>query len=233
MLQANPTGNFSKQTQTKSLLERWQFIVYQSNWVVFFTSKQLNKGVETQDKEGIQLFLWIGFLVPCETHGMNIHYSIQSRDMSCYAWFVWFMVKIWCKIIFVHMAGTQRGIIYCIWSPVPLHDLDLLSQCITHKPDTRIFSNLERKDCHGKTGQNAIHRHEYSHESYKQWNNTWILYTWTSQNVGKESYEKFSVMCGNAIELIWLLSCRLRVWQISTTVDCFSKRFCFIVGIEL
>ena len=145
MLQANPTGNFSKQTETK-VLERWQFIVYQSNWVVFFTSKQLNKGVETQDKEGIQLFLWIGFLVPCETHGMNIHYSIQSRDMSCYAWFVWFMVKIWCKIIFVHMAGTQIGIIYCIWSPVPLHDLDLLSQCITRKPDTRIFSNLERKD---------------------------------------------------------------------------------------
>ena len=53
------------------------FTQNQSNLVVFFTSKQLNKGVETQNKEGIELFLWIGFLIPCKTHGMNIHIGIS------------------------------------------------------------------------------------------------------------------------------------------------------------
>jgi len=60
-----------------------QFISIKLGGFLYFktTQKQLNKGVETQDKEGIQLFLWISFLVPCETNGMNIH-SIQSKTKS-------------------------------------------------------------------------------------------------------------------------------------------------------
>ena len=64
----NRLTTFQQQAETKSSAGKVQFVFKfnlqnQSNWVVFFTSKQLNKGVGTQNKEGIQLFLWIGFLV--------------------------------------------------------------------------------------------------------------------------------------------------------------------------
>ena len=59
MLQPDPTDNFSKTGWTNEKLRKvyrmleWcsLFTQNQSNLVVFFTSKQLNKGVETQNKE--------------------------------------------------------------------------------------------------------------------------------------------------------------------------------------
>ena len=67
ILQADPTDNFSTAQQAELLhvkdADCFQVSTKnQSNWVVFFTSKQLFKGAGTQNKERI-LFLWIGFLV--------------------------------------------------------------------------------------------------------------------------------------------------------------------------
>ena len=60
-------------------VERVQFVFKfnpqnQSNWMVFFTSKQFNKCVETQNKEGINSYnssCGLAFWLPCETYGMN------------------------------------------------------------------------------------------------------------------------------------------------------------------